>query len=85
VTLPLSLPGVAAGCTLVFILSMGVYVTPVIMGGNFVLTLPMLVADAVRNQYNWPAAASMAFLLLVAVLGMVVVSNRLHRGRGGGA
>ena len=41
VTLPLSLPGIMAGCTLVFILSMGVYLTPVIMGGNFVVTLPM--------------------------------------------
>ena len=78
ITFALSLPGVMAGCTLVFILSMGVYVTPVIMGGNFVLTLPMLIADSVRNLYNWPAASAMAFMLLVAVLIMVIVSVRLQ-------
>jgi putative spermidine/putrescine transport system permease protein len=79
VTLPLSLPGVAAGCTLVFILSMGIYVTPVVMGGNFVVTLPMLITDAVRNQYNWPLAAAMALLLLLAILILVAASSRLQR------
>jgi len=79
VTLPLSLPGVAAGCTLVFILSMGVYLTPVIMGGNFVLTLPMLITDAVRNQYNWPVASAMAFMLLVAIGAMILLSARLQK------
>jgi putative spermidine/putrescine transport system permease protein len=79
VTLPLSLPGVAAGCTLVFILSMGIYVTPVVMGGNFVVTLPMLITDAVRNQYNWPLAAAMALLLLLAILVLVAASSRLQR------
>ena len=79
VTLPLSLPGVAAGCTLVFILSMGVYLTPVIMGGNFVVTLPMLITDAVRNQYNWPLASAMALMLLVAIGFMVVLSSQLQK------
>ena len=85
ITFALSVPGVTAGCTLVFILSMGVYVTPVIMGGNFVLTLPMLIADSVRNLYNWPAASAMAFMLLVAVLVMVFISARIQgrRTRGG--
>ena len=78
ITFALSLPGVMAGCTLVFILSMGVYVTPVIMGGNFVVTLPMLIADSVRNLYNWPAASAMAFMLLIAVLVMVFVSAWLQ-------
>ena len=56
-----------AGCTLVFILSMGVYLTPVIMGGNFVVTLPMLIEDAVRNRYNCSEASAMALLLLIAI------------------
>lgn len=79
VTLPLSLPGIMAGCTLVFILSMGVYLTPVIMGGNFVVTLPMLIEDAVRNRYNWPEASAMALLLLLAIGIMVIISSRLQR------
>lgn len=79
VTLPLSLPGVAAGCTLVFILSMGVYLTPIIMGGNFVVTLPMLITDVVRNQYNWPVASAMALMLLLAICAMVLASARLQK------
>ena len=79
VTLPLSLPGIMAGCTLVFILSMGVYLTPVIMGGNFVVTLPMLIEDAVRNRYNWPEASAMALLLLVAIGIMIVISSSIQK------
>ena len=79
VTLPLSAPGIAAGCTLVFILSMGVYLTPVIMGGNFVVTLPMLITNAVREQYNWPAASAMALMLLAAIGAMVLLSARLQK------
>ena len=79
VTLPLSLPGIMAGCTLVFILSMGVYLTPVIMGGNFVVTLPMLIEDAVRNRYNWPEASAMALLLLLAIGIMIVISSSIQK------
>ncbi|MDE0307804.1 MAG: ABC transporter permease [Albidovulum sp.] len=79
VTLPQSLPGLAAGCTLVFILSMGVYLTPVIMGGNFVVTLPMLITDVVRNQYNWPTASAMSLMLLVAIGAMVLVSSVVQK------
>ncbi|MCR9135686.1 MAG: ABC transporter permease [Alphaproteobacteria bacterium] len=83
VTLPLSLPGVTAGCTLVFILSMGIYLTPVIMGGNFVLTLPMLITDSVRNLYNWPVASAMALMLLAAIGAMVLLSARVQKMVGG--
>ena len=79
VTLPLSLPGIMAGCTLVFILSMGVYLTPVIMGGNFVVTLPMLIEDAVRNRYNWPEASAMALLLLKAIGIMIIISSSIQK------
>ena len=79
VTLPLSLPGIMAGCTLVFILSMGVYLTPVIMGGNFVVKLPMLIEAAVRNRYNWPEASAMALLLLIAIGIMIVISSSIQK------
>ena len=79
VTLPLSLPGIMAGCTLVFILSMGVYLTPVIMGGNFVLTLPMLITESVREQYDWPFASAMALMLLLAIGFMVILSSGVQR------
>ena len=68
-----------AGCTLVFILSMGVYLTPVIMGGNFVVTLPMLIEDAVRNRYNCSEASAMALLLLIAIGIMIVISSSIQK------
>jgi len=71
VTLPLSLPGIIAGATIVFILAMGIYVTPVIMGGGFVVTTPMIISDLVRNQYNWAQGAAISVLLL-AVIGVLM-------------
>ncbi len=79
VTLPLSMPGVAAGCTLVFVLSMGVYLTPVIMGGNFVVTLPMVISEVVRNQFNWANGSALALVLLLFVTVLLSASARLQR------
>jgi putative spermidine/putrescine transport system permease protein len=86
VTLPLSLPGLVAGMTLVFILSMGIYLTPVIMGGSFVTTLAMTITDLVRNQYDWSRAAAFSVMLL-AFIGAVLalsyaVTRQLSRARG---
>lgn len=77
ITLPLSLPGMVAGVTLVFILSMGIYLTPIIMGGNFVTTLPMVITDLVRNQFNWAKASAFAVMLLVSVGALLLMSRRL--------
>ena len=79
ITLPLAMPGVIAAFTLLFILSMGVYLTPVILGGNFVVTLPMMITDAARQMYNWPAASAMSVLLLSSIVVVVVLSSWLTR------
>lgn len=79
VTLPLSFPGAVAGATLVFVLTMGVYLTPIIMGGSFVTTLPMVITDLVRNQFEWSKAAAFAIVLL-AFVGLVLgLSQRIER------
>jgi putative spermidine/putrescine transport system permease protein len=80
VTLPLAIPGIIAGATIVFILAMGVYVTPVILGGGFVVTTPMIISDLVRNQYNWPQGSAVSVLLLV-VIGLLVAALGLLRPR----
>jgi putative spermidine/putrescine transport system permease protein len=79
VTLPLSLPGAIAGATLVFILTMGVYLTPIIMGGSFVTTLPMVITDLVRNQFEWSKASAFAMVLLVFVGLVLALSQRVER------
>lgn len=77
VTLPLSLPGLAAGCLLVFVLTAGSYVTPLILGGPGDFLFGNLIHDAVMSELNWPMGATLSFALLV-MLGLVVaVYSRL--------
>jgi ABC-type spermidine/putrescine transport system permease subunit II len=74
--LPMTLPGVVAGCTLVFILSLGAFVTPVVLGQMRVWVLPTLIYQQVR-LVNWPFAAAMGLILLVSTLIVVHYSTRL--------
>jgi spermidine/putrescine transport system permease protein len=72
VTLPLSLPGLAAGSLLVFVLTGGSYVTPLILGGPDDFLFGSLIYDAIISELNWPMGATLSFTLLV-LLGLVVV------------
>jgi len=63
VTLPLSLPGIASGCILVFLLSVSSYVIPILLGGNKVMITPVLVIQTVLEALNWPFGAALAFIL----------------------
>ena len=76
VTLPLSLPGLAAGGLLCFVLSAGTYITPVILGGPRDAMFANLVYEAIIRQLNWPLGSALS-LLLLAVLGvLVIIYNR---------
>jgi len=79
VTLPLSLPGLAAGCLLVFVLTAGSYVTPLILGGPDDFMFGNLIYDAVLSELNWPMGATLSFALLVLLGVMVVVYSRFMR------
>lgn len=72
VTLPLSLPGLAAGSLLVFVLTGGSYVTPLILGGPSDFLFGNLVYDAIVTELNWPMGATLSFALLM-LLGSVVI------------
>jgi putative spermidine/putrescine transport system permease protein len=86
VLLPLSLPGVIAGSTLVFILCMNAYATPVLLGGpQFKMMAPALYDQFVRTT-NWPFGAALAFILMTStlvltVIGTTVLSRRMHHRR----
>lgn len=73
VTLPLSMPGLAAGCLLVFVLTGGSYVTPLILGGPNDFLFGNLIYDAVVSELNWPMGATLSFTLLF-LLGLVVIA-----------
>jgi ABC-type spermidine/putrescine transport system permease subunit I len=76
VILPLSMPGVAAGVLLVFVLSLGFYITPALLGGAHDMTIAMLIAQQV-DSLNWPYAAALSTALLVTTLGIMAIFQRL--------
>lgn len=76
VILPLSMPGVMAGSLLVFVLSLGFYITPALIGGPRDMTLSMLIVQQV-DRLNWPYAACLSATLLAATLLVIVVAQRI--------
>ena len=74
--LPLSLPGIAAGCLLVFILSLGFYITPALLGGQRDIMVSMLIQQQI-SQLNWGFGAALALVLLVIALGIYLLFTRL--------
>jgi ABC-type spermidine/putrescine transport system permease subunit I len=89
VFLPLSLPGVAAGCILVFLLAIGFYVTPALLGGPGQITLATMIDMMITTFLNFGFAATLGIVLLVVVAGIfAIVSGLLGLNRivgGGGA
>jgi len=81
VVLPLSVPGVVAGVLLVFVLSLGFYITPALVGGPRDLMLSMLIAQQV-DLLNWPYAACLSVALLAITLLLILVFQRLPAVRG---
>jgi putative spermidine/putrescine transport system permease protein len=77
VTLPLSLPGILAGSLLVFALAISAYVTPVLLGGGNVLTLPMLIYQQVSASFNLGFAGALGVVVLAVSLALVVGYNAI--------
>lgn len=78
VFLPLALPGITAGAILVFVMSLGFYVTPAILGGGNVQVISMRIARSLTNFSNWGAASALGVLLLVATGLLFAVSYGLR-------
>ena len=85
VTLPLCLPGVGAGCILVFIQALGFYVTPALLGGPNDQMLAWFVGFYATRSVNWGLAAALSMMLLVAVGLCVALYGRLAGFRRPGA
>ena len=68
VFLPLSLPGIAGGTLLVFILSLGFFITPALMGGPSDVMIAMLIEREVEFTLNWSFASALAVILLALTL-----------------
>ena len=74
---PLSLSGMVAGALIVFVLCLGFYVTPAVLGGGRVIMVSTQITAILENQYDWGAASALGVVLLVATLVILFVATRL--------
>lgn len=84
VTLPLSMPGVLAGTALVIALTLGIYITPLLVAGPLQPLLAIGIYYVTLNQLNFPLGAALSFILLAFTLAVIALAGRLLRtvGRG---
>jgi ABC-type spermidine/putrescine transport system permease subunit I len=73
---PLSLPGIAAGCILVFVVAMGFFITPALLGGGRVVMISNLIDTQVNQLLNWGFAAAISIVLIVVTLTLFYSANR---------
>ena len=73
---PLSLPGLTAGALLVFVLSIGYYVTPQLLGGGSTVMIGQLIQRNIELFSSWGAASAVSMVLLAMVMGVFLVMSR---------
>ena len=76
ITLPLSLPGIVAGCLLVFIPATGEFVIPDLLGGTQTLMIGKVLWDEFFTNSDWPLASAVAICLLVLLVGPIALFQR---------
>lgn len=76
VVLPLTLPGIVTGAFLTFVLCIGDYVTPQILGGNNELTMPQIIMTQMGRLGNFPMAAALSIVLMIIVIIAYLISSR---------
>jgi putative spermidine/putrescine transport system permease protein/spermidine/putrescine transport system permease protein len=76
---PLSLPGVLAGSLIVFVLCLGFFVTPAVLGGGKVVMVSMQIANNIELFFNWGAASALGVVLLAATFAVLYAASRIVR------
>ncbi|ESR23750.1 ABC transporter, membrane spanning protein [Lutibaculum baratangense AMV1] len=77
VLVPLVMPGIMAGGLMVFVMSLGYFVTPALLGGTSNMMLAQLIAQLVQSLLNWGLGGAAAFVLLVVTLAIYALQIRL--------
>ena len=75
ITLPLTFPGVAAGFIFVFVLSIGNFITPDLLGGGKFLMIGNLIYDQFLSARDWPFGASLSFVLISIMLSLLFLQS----------
>jgi len=81
VTLPLSVPGIAAGCIFGALWTLGSYATPSLLGSEAQTTIAMRVEHELLTTFNWPFGAVMAFNMLFSIVAVYLFLNHFTKGR----
>jgi mannopine transport system permease protein len=80
ITLPLSAPGITAGCLMCFILSLGMFITPALLGGRSDVMISNLIDFNVREALNWGLASALALVLVAITTVMIIGLARVRAG-----
>ncbi len=84
ITLPISVPGIAAGTLLTFALAMSAFVAPLVLGGGNVTTMTMLMRQNMFTTLNWPLGSAQSIALVVIVLSLLAIYRRQLQSASGG-
>jgi spermidine/putrescine transport system permease protein len=79
VILPLSLPGVLAGATFAFVLTLGDFLAPLLVGGPSGIMISNVVVSLFGAAYNWPLGAAISFCMMLLVVTMLFITERLEK------
>jgi spermidine/putrescine transport system permease protein len=79
IVLPLSLPGVAVGASFTFVLAIGDYVTPEMVGGTTGFTYGRVISSQFGMAYNWPFGSALSVVLLIVVLAAILLPALIER------
>jgi spermidine/putrescine transport system permease protein len=79
VIFPLSIPGVLAGATFAFVLSLGDFLAPLLLGGPSGIMISNIVVSLFGAAYNWPLGAAISLSMLLLVLALLVLSEKVER------
>jgi spermidine/putrescine transport system permease protein len=79
VIFPLSAPGMIAGATFAFVLSLGDFLAPQLLGGPSGIMISNIVVSLFGAAYNWPLGAAISFCILVLVVSLLALAQRLEK------
>jgi spermidine/putrescine transport system permease protein len=79
VIFPLSIPGVLAGATFAFVLSLGDFLAPLLLGGPSGIMISNIVVSLFGAAYNWPLGAAISLSMLLVVVSLLFVAERLEK------
>jgi len=79
VVFPLSIPGVLAGATFAFVLSLGDFLAPLLLGGPSGIMISNIVVSLFGAAYNWPLGAAISLCMMLLVLALIYLSESLEK------